>query len=184
MASLPGLSAMTESRELQPVPGMPASPAGALDALTALLEADARQRGASLRAAFTLHNAGASALALVNPIDLLKWQLVDASGAPVALPERAPNFRLHRPAGAEWKLDSAIPIAGVAQDGAAVDASVLDEPAIRLAADGRLSVTFAFELASGGYALTALATLIDADDPTRSRILRSEPLPVELSPTT
>jgi hypothetical protein len=163
------------SQPLHALPGAEPAPAGPLDTLEARLEADSPQRGRSLLAAFSLVNAGESALELLNPLDLLQWQLLDGAGAPLGLPDRVPNLRSH-PVGGEWRLNSAIPIAEVIEDGTAANAATLDSP--RLTITRELAVTFAFDLASGDYRLIAIATLIDASDTNRSRILRSDPLPV------
>lgn len=168
-------------RPLRLLPGTEPGPATALDAVEARLDAESPQLGAGLRATFALSNTSDFPLELLNPLDVLQWQLLDGAGAPLELPERVPNLRLHRPAGAEWKLDSAIPIAEVIQDGSAAEAAILDAPTLRL--KGRLAVTFAFELPTGDYRLNATVTLIDAADPTGSRILRSDPLPISFERT-
>ena len=175
---MPGVSAVTPAEPLRALPDAPPESPGSLDALQAFVEAESQQRRARLLAAFALINASGKRLDLLNPLDLLQWQLLDDAGAPVALPERPPNLRVHRPAGEPWRLNSAIPVASVTQDGAATDAAMLDSPALGLEPEARLAVTFAFDLPSGSYRLAALATLIDARDTSSARVLRSEPLAI------
>ena len=163
---------------------------GELAQLDARLEAASEQQGRGLRATLALANASAAEIDLLNPVDLLRWQLLDATGAALDLPQRVPNLRVRRPADSAWKLDSAVPVIAVRRDGREVDPAVLDTPRLSLKVGAELAVTFEFdrtvrdgqsvELPSGDYRLVCLATLIDAADTQRTRIVRCDPLPVIL----
>jgi hypothetical protein len=174
------------SERLHDLPERETGDLGDLARVEAQLNAPARQDGAGLRATFVLANANAGPVQLVNPVDLLQWQLLDASGAPLVLPSRPSNLRIHRPASAPWELNRAVPIVEVSRAGARADAAVLDTPSVGLESRDELAVTFEFghiledgsarELPSGDYRLACTATLIDAIETQRSRILRCEPL--------
>lgn len=157
-----------------------------LAGIEARLDALVSQRGAGLRATFVLNNGNDRPVELINPIDLLQWQLLDSAGAPLALPTRPANLRVHRPASAPWKLNSAVPIVEVSHAGKRADAVVLDTPTVQLAPQTEIAVTFEFGdlvedgtarvLPSGDYRLVCTATLIHSIETQRSRILRCEPL--------
>lgn len=160
---------------------------GRLADVEARLEAESPQAGQALLATVVLVNAGTARVELINPFDLLSWQLIDERG-PLTLPARSPNLLGHRPASAPWKLDPAMPLVEVRRGGQRIDPAALDSPAVELEAETELAATFGFdrlpedggtvELASGDYRLVCLVTLIDAADADRSRIVRSRPLPV------
>jgi hypothetical protein len=169
------------TRQLTDLPGGESADAGALADVTARLGADSPQEGSGLRATLTLSNEGSSPVQLLNPFDLLQWQLVDAAGAPLDVPSRAPNLRVHRPSGTPWKLDSAVPIVAVRQGGESTDAASLDAPALTLDPGGELSVTYELDRPSGGYRLGCLTNLIDATDTRRSRIVRCDPLEISFT---
>lgn len=176
------------SEPLNDLPGSDAAGAGRLAGVQARLDAASPQRGSSLRATVALANAGSGAVDLLNPFDLIQWQLLDDAGAPLEVPSRAPNLMVNRAAAAPWKLDTAVPITEVQRDSVPADAAELDSAAVSLAAGGELAVTYEFgqvlkegspvDLAGGEYRLICLATLIDAADTDRSRILRCNPVPV------
>jgi hypothetical protein len=168
------------TRPLTDLPGG-STDVGALAAVTARLEADSPQGGSGLRATLTLGNEGSSPVQLLNPFDLLQWQLLDAAGAPLDVPSRAPNLRVHRPSGTPWKLDSAVPIVDVRQGAGPTDPTSLDAPALTLDPGGELSVTYALDRPSGDYRLGCLTNLIDATDTRRSRIVRCDPLEVSFT---
>lgn len=160
---------------------------GRIATVEARLEAESTQAGPALLASVVLANGGAEPVELINPFDLLQWQLLDERG-PVTLPARRPNLLAHTPASAPWKLDPALPLVEVRAGGELLAATALDRPELELQADAELSVTFAFgrapdggrtvELVSGDYQLVCMTTLIDARDPESSRIVRSSPLQV------
>jgi hypothetical protein len=180
---LPGVPALMPSERLQDLPKRQPTDVGALADVEARLDADSPQSGPGLRATFAIHNAGGERVELVNPLDLLQWQLLDKAGSPLDVPRRAPNLRVHRLPSAPWKLDSAVPIIEVRSDGERADTALLDSPALRLEQEGELAVTFEFELPSGDYRLSCLVTLIDAVVTERSRIVRSEPLAIRFDRT-
>jgi hypothetical protein len=157
--------------------------AGRLANLEARLDVPSPQEGGGLRANFALVNAGDERVELLNPLDPLQWQLLDEGGAPLEVPSRAPEILVHRPPSGPWKLDPAVPIVEVRRDGESVDATTLDTSTVELGPRGELATTFEFDLASGDYRLSCLATLIDAADTDRSRIVRSERLPVRFDRT-
>lgn len=176
------------SERLHDLPEREPGDRGDLAGVEARLDAPARQEGAGFRATFVLVNGIDRPVALINPIDLLQWLLLDDAGAPLPLPSRPSNLRIHRPASAPWKLDSAVPIVEVSRSGDRVDAAMLDTPTVELVARDELAVSFEFghiledgtarDLPSGDYRLSCTATLIDAAETQRSRILRCDPLSI------
>jgi hypothetical protein len=181
------------SERLHALPGRQTDDVGVRAAIEARLDALVRQAGAGLRATFVLTNENDQPVELINPVDLLQWLVLDDAGAPVALPNRPANLRVHRPASAPWKLNSAVPIVEVSLAGKQADAAVLDTPTVELAPRDELAVTFEFgdiledgtalELPSGDYRLVCTATVIDGIETQRSRILRCEPLAIRYDRT-
>jgi hypothetical protein len=151
---------------------------GRMAGVEARIEAASPQSGDSLRVTFAIANTAIEPVEILNPIDLLQWQLLDETGMPLELPRRVPNLRVHRPADVPWKLDSAIPIVEVRKDGERAHAASLDARTLTLGPDGELAVTFGFGVPAGDYRLTCLATIIDAADTDMSRIVRSGPVPI------
>lgn len=158
MARLRGLPAVTmAAATLTDLPGRPPPSGSEIAALSASLKIDDEQP--TLRATVTLEHHGDASVSLLDPWDMLQWQLLDERGAPLPLPPRAPALLTGAPSG---------PV--TLQPGEATETTVeLD----RLA-DGR-------PITAGAYALGVIATLIDADHTDRSRILRADPVPVRLS---
>jgi hypothetical protein len=169
------------TRPLTDLPGPGTGDVGSLADVTARLDVESPQRGDGLRATLTLGNEGPTPVQLVNPFDLLQWQLLDERGAALDVPSRAPNLRVHRPGPLPWKLDSAVPIIEVRHGRRATDPASLDVAALDLVPDAELAVTYELDRPSGDYRLGCLTNLIDAADPQRSRIIRCDPLPVSFT---
>jgi hypothetical protein len=173
---------------LHDLPDRETTDAGRLASLDARLDAQSPQAGNGLRATFALVNTGGQPVELLNPLDMLQWQLLDEAGAPLEVPSRPSNVLVQRQSSAPWKLDPAVPLVEVRRTGERIDVAAMDTPTVELEPQGELASTFEFdrtlkdgaavELASGDYRLVCLATLIDATDTDRSRIVRSNPLPV------
>ncbi|MDA0163040.1 hypothetical protein OM076_22395 [Solirubrobacter ginsenosidimutans] len=142
--------------QLTDIPGRPPPSGSEIAALSATLDVGDEQP--ALQATVTLEHHGDARVSLLDPWDMLQWQLLDERGAPLALPPRAPALLTGR-----------------------------NSETVTLDPGGRRSTTVELDQLAGGrpitagaYSLGVIATLIDADDTERSRILRADPLPVRL----
>jgi hypothetical protein len=142
------------SVQLTDIPGRPPPSGSEIATLSATLDVDGEQ--AALRATVTLEHHGDATVSLLDPWDMLQWQLLDDRGAPLALPSRAPALLTGR-----------------------------NSETLTLEPGGRRTTTVQLDrladgrpITAGGYSLGVIATLIDADHTDRSRILRADPVPV------
>jgi hypothetical protein len=142
--------------QLTDIPGRPPPSGSEIAALSATLDVGDEQP--ALQATVTLEHHGDAPVSLLDPWDMLQWQLLDARGAPLALPPRAPALLTGR-------SSETVTLEPGGQSTTTVELERL--------ADGQ-------PLTAGTYALGVIATLIDADHTDRSRILRADPLPVRL----
>lgn len=162
-------------------------PEGGLAELAAYLAAEERQDGAAgLRATFGVRNGGHDRVSLLNPFELLQWELSDERGAPLVVPSSPPSLFVHRARSAPWRLDSPLRILEVRRDGRRAAPEVLDTAQLELDPGTEQTVTFEIDrildddgtprLTTGSYGLACVATFIDAVHSDRSRILRSAPI--------
>jgi hypothetical protein len=168
------------------LPEREAEDVGDLALVGARLEAEGHQRGRGIRATVALESTGDRPIVLLNPFDLLQWQLLDGAGAPLDLPSSPPNLLVHRPASRPWELGDGVPVIEVRRAGELADRAMLGTPTVELTPHAELAVTFelaqlaqgatTIELPGGDYRLGCLATLIDERQ--RSRIVRCNPLPM------
>ena len=92
-------------RELIDVPGREADP-GELGNLTAYLEAETEQRGAAPGPVVSVGfvNIGGGDIPLLNPLELLQFQVRDEQGSPLRIPSKPPSLLTHKRAGERWRL--------------------------------------------------------------------------------
>jgi hypothetical protein len=143
----------------------------------------------SIEAMIRVQNNGSAAVRLRNPFDLLRFLLIDPTGRPLRLPQKAPNLMVHRPRG-PWKLDRSLPIRAATRDGAPLETTELDFECLSLAGGAALEVVFGIEqvvgaeglvgIPAGSYHLQCFTSLLEweADG---SRVLQSPELPVEVA---
>ena len=192
MGRLPGLPALMVTERLDDLQDHDL-PEGGVAEVAAYLAADERQEGtAGLRATFGVMNEGLERVVLLNPFELVQWELLDERGAPLTVPSSPPSLFVHRPRSAPWRLDSPLRILEVRRNGEIHEPDVLDSPSIEIDPAGECAVTFEIDrildddgtppLQAGRYTIACVATLIDAVDTERSRLLRSPPIHILFHP--
>jgi hypothetical protein len=144
--------------------------------------------GGGISIAVGLVNDGAHKVSLLNPYELLQFLLNNEAGFPLQLPQPAPSLLVHRADSAAWELDSPFPITEFSRNGHALDVAALNTPVIDLAAHETAVVRFTIDrfveggqdraLPPGLYRISAIATLLDAVDAQKSRVLEAPALQV------
>jgi hypothetical protein len=170
--------------ELTDVPGRDLPEEGELGKVAALLAADDEQDGTTgIRVTLALEHRGADPISLLNPFEMAQWQLLDERGAPLALPQRPPSLLVIGEQASSWIADGPVQVVDAHRDGTALTPEALDTRTITLEPGDHLAATFELSrladgqpLQAGSYGVACVATLIDADHPDRSRILRAEPV--------
>lgn len=181
------------SEQLSDIPGRELPSDDALMGVDSYLATDPEQaKNAGLRATLTVANHGDGTIELLNPFEMLQWQLLDEHGAPLPLPQRPPNLLVIGEPPESWTAENPVRIVEARLEGEAVEITALDAPSLELLPGAHWAATFELDrldtnggapLEAGTYAIACLATLIDAVDPTLSRILRSAPIQVRFQPS-
>ena len=101
--------------ELTDIPGHEVPRGTELASVAGALDVD--EDGAGLRATVTFEHRGDGPVSLLNPFELLQWQLLDERGAPIAVPARPPN--VFRPSPPEaWLEEGPLRPVAARRDGA------------------------------------------------------------------
>ncbi len=159
-------------------------------AATMYLDVSEAQSGQSngIVAKVGIVNNDLQALALLNPFEMLQFLLVNETGFPVQLPQKAPNLLSNKKG---WTFDSAFPITTFSRNQQALDVGELNHETLRLEAHDTLEAQFVVdrvmdrgkeaELPAGIYGVSCIATLINADNRKESRVLESPTIRVRFS---
>jgi hypothetical protein len=172
--------------ELTDVPGRDLPEDGELGDVAGMLAADDEQdETTGIRVTLALEHHGEAAISLLNPFEMVQWQLLDERGAPLALPQRAPNLLVIGEQAGSWIEDGPLRVVEAHRDDARIAPEALDTRTVTLEPGEHLAATFELHRLAdgtlpptGSYGITCVATLIDADHPDRSRILRADPVRV------
>ncbi len=176
--------------QLSDVPGRDLPEDGELLGVAALIAAEDEQTAtAGLRVTLAFEHHGDAAVSLLNPFEMVQWQLLDERGAPLDLPQRAPNLLVIGGPADSWIEDGPLRLVEAHRGGAALAPEALDTRTTELEPGDHLAGTFELHrladgrpLPPGTYGITCVVTLIDAEHPDRSRILRADPLRVRTAP--
>jgi hypothetical protein len=165
--------------------------ASSLAGLAGWLEAETEQENPSgIVVIVVFGNQGDAEIAIVNPFPLVQFRVLDAAGLPVDVPAKPPPVFGHYADGEDWSLTGPVPVAGAWRNDRAVEPNELAGRVIRFPAGDECRVAFligqvtlpstpsAVDLPPGTYRVTIIATLIDPDDASRSRILESDTIEV------
>jgi hypothetical protein len=179
-------------RDLTDISGRPV--AHSLSTLSAQLDVSTLQekRADGLVASLAIANHGGQDVSLLNPFELVQFQLLDAKGYPLTVPMKPPSLLVHRPDGQSWRTNNPLRVIAVRKNNQAVDASLVDGKALTLAAGDEYEVTFEIDhvrekrngsdvdipIPDGEYKIGCIATLINSADTNESRILQSLPIEV------
>jgi hypothetical protein len=177
-------------RELTDIPGRDLPRDGELNGVGAVLAAGDEQAGhPGLRATLALEHHGDEAISLLNPFEMVQWQLLDERGAPLPVPQRAPSLLVIGDQAGSWIEEGPLRVVEVHRGREALATAALDTRTVLLEPSDHLAATFELHRLAGGepltggtYAIGCVATLIDADHPDRSRILRADPVQVSFRP--
>jgi hypothetical protein len=170
------------SARLTDIPGRAVPDAGPLRAVDSHLSAEPEQAGSALGVTLTVANHGEETAAIQNPYETVQWQLLDERGAPIPMPLRPPNLLLvPRDRPASWTAENPVRVAAVRFEGDTVDTAALDARNLELPPGTHWAADFEIDRV-GRYSVGCVLTLIDAEDPQRSRILRGDPIAVRLDP--
>lgn len=170
------------------------SPDGPIGAVVAALEAAPRQDAEGLVVDLHVTNGGEGRVEVLNPFEMVQFQLLDAGGFPVSLPFRMPRLMVghgHDGPGAP-PLEPAMPVVGFVRDGQPGDQLELHRRTLVLAPTGQVLVSMVIAtrkstsggtepLPDGDYHVGAILTVIDAADPSQSRVLQAAPVDVVLT---
>ena len=161
-----------------------------MGAVVAFLEAEPDQRGAE---GIVVHvgvgNAGPGPVEVLNPFEVVQFQVLDEGGFPVPLPARPPRLLVEPPGGDH---PPALPVVGAWRDGRPDDGARIDARVVEVGSGEDVRVAMAIgdrrsdpagrqALEDGRYRIGAILTLIDARDPSSSRVLQAAPLDVVLN---
>ena len=174
--------------ELTDIPGRDLPRDLELAGVDALLAADDEQAGrAGLRATLALEHHGDEAISLLNPFEMLQWQLLDERGAPLPIPQRAPSLLVVGEQTGSWTAQGALRVVEAHRDDEPLATTALDTRTVVIEPGGHIAATFALDhlangqpLTDGTYGISCVATLINAGHPDMSRILRADPVHVRL----
>jgi hypothetical protein len=183
--------------ELVDVPGREADP-GDLVNLSAYLEAETEQRGTAPGPVVSVGfvNSGKGKLPLLNPFELLQFQVRDEQGFPLRVPSKAPSLLTHKRAGEPWRLESPLPIVSVVRNGRETDPSAVDSEILDIGPGEDYRVSFAIDrflgrqgddaggetaIPDGTYTVRCIATLIHAEQRQTSRILQSDEIEIRFA---
>lgn len=180
-------------RELVDIPGRDADP-GRLGDLAAYLDAETEQRGTTgIVVTVGVTNGGGHDLPLLNPFEVVQFQVRDERGMPRQVPTKPPSLLVHRADGEAWTLDNPLPVRDVRRNGESIDPGALDTEVFTVGAGEEWRVSFAIDrfvaedgatdaqVPDGAYGVRCLATLIDAERRQTSRIVQSEELEIRFA---
>jgi len=178
---------------LKDISGRPA--AKSLASFSVVLDVEPKQirRDAGVVASIAITNSGKSQQTLVNPFELIQFQLTDDKGFPIKLATKPPAMLVHRATNEGWRVNNPIQVLGVTGNGQAIDITSVDDSKILFSPGAELRVTYRIDhvrqavdqaekeapIAEGRYGVAVTATLIDSADTKQSRILQVAPLTVE-----
>jgi hypothetical protein len=189
-------------RDLVDIPGY--EPAPLLLGLAGYLEAEAVQEGGAdgLVVGVGLANGGDGEVAVLNPFALLQFALRDAAGFPLEVPTKLPPLLTYAAGGEDWSLAGGPPVVGATRNGRAEDPRGLDGRVLRLAGGEEVRVAFVIDrilpgvspagvtaaaplsevaLPDGAYTIGCVLTLLGAEEPPASRILRADGIAVRFA---
>lgn len=175
----------TDSRE-------PRLETNALQGIEFSLEVDETQKGKAkgIVATVMVKNHNDDEVTVLNPFETMQFLLVDAEGAPIDLPQKAPNLLLNRK-GKNWEWDVVFPISAYFENEHEVDPSKIENEILTIPANASLTAQFTINrimgsgketpLPSGKYGIQAVTPLINADNRNESRALESPRITVQYS---
>lgn len=177
-------------RELTDLPGRELPRDGELTSVGALLAAEDEQTGRpGLRVTLALEHHGDEVISLLNPFEMVQWQLLDERGAPLPVPQRAPSLLVIGEQAGSWTEEGPLRVVEAHRSGEALTHRALDTRTVVLEPGDHMAATFELDhlandqpLAGGTYGIGCVTTMIDADHPDRSRILRADPVQVRFTP--